>query len=195
MFPEEFETERLRFVQVSLDTVDPLELYPYHSTEEGIEEATQYMSWNPHQTLKDTWDFVKQVGDAVEAGNGAVYALYPKESENGAGEFAGTTGLHCDWDKHTARFGIWLRKTFWGRGYSGERATKLMEIAFEDLDLDLVAVEHAVENEKSRRAIEKYVAAHGGRLDGMIRNHLVLDGEPHDGLRYSISREEWEASR
>ncbi|WP_338729434.1 GNAT family protein [Haladaptatus sp. DJG-WS-42] len=195
MFPEEFETDRLRYEQVSLDTLDPLSVYPYHSSEDGIEEATQYMSWRPHQTLKDTWNFVKQVGESAEAGNGAVYAIYPKDGEQGAGEFAGTTGLHCDWDKHTARFGIWLRKKFWGRGYSGERAAKLMELAFERLDLELVAVEHAVENEQSKRAIEKYVEAHGGRLDGIIRNHIVLDDEPHDALRYTISQDEWESSK
>ena len=97
-----------------------------------------------------------------------------------------------DWDRRTAILGVWLRKPFWGRGYSGERAAALMEIAFERLHLELVAVTHDAGNEKSRRAIEQYVERFGGRHDGLIRNAEVDgDGTPVDQHRYSISREEY----
>jgi len=53
-----------------------------------------------------------------------------------AGEIAGFGGFSVDWEKRTAVLGTWLRKRFWGRGYSGERAAALVEVAFENLDLD-----------------------------------------------------------
>jgi len=51
------------------------------------------------------------------------------------------------------------------------------------------------DNEKSRRAIEKYVEAHGGTYEGLIRNELVRDGDgPADVHRYSVTREEYGAA-
>lgn len=71
----------------------------------------------------------------------------------------------------------------------------MLELAFETLELDVVAVTNAPENEKSRRAIERYVERYGGRKEGHIRNDLVIDGEPRDSVRYSITREEWTDNR
>jgi RimJ/RimL family protein N-acetyltransferase len=90
---------------------------------------------------------------------------------------------------------MWLRKPFWGRGYSGERAAALMELAFERLDLELVAVTHLVGNEKSRRAIEKYVEAHDGRHEGRLRNRDATGEDPRDLHRYTVSAEEYRDSQ
>lgn len=95
-----------------------------------------------------------------------------------------------DWNRRTATLGTWLRKPFWGQGYSGERAARMLELAFDRLDLELVAVTHDPENDNSRRAIEKYVDRFGGRKEGRIRNDVVIDGQPHESIRYSIARKE-----
>ena len=65
-----------------------------------------------------------------------------------------------DWNRRTATLGTWLRKPFWGQGYSGERAARMLELAFDR------------------------------RKEGRIRNDVVIDGEPHDSIRYSIARKE-----
>ena len=122
--------------------------------------------------------------------------LRPREGEDGAGAFAGTAGLGVDWEKETAELGIWLRPRFWGRGYSGERADRFLELAFDRLDLAVVAVTHDARNEQSRRAIEKYVERFGGRREGRLRNGGVRqDGTPYDLVRYSVTREEWTTAR
>ena len=90
-----------------------------------------------------------------------------------------------------ATMGMWLRKPFWGRGYSGERAAALLEVAFERLDLELVAVDHQAGNEKSERAIRKYVEAHGGQYDGVLRNWVPMDEGVDDLHRYTVTREQW----
>ena len=125
----------------------------------------------------------------------ATYVMRRREGEPGAGEIAGFTGLSCYWDRRTGRLGSWLRKRFWSRGYSGERAAALIELAFERLDLEVVAVTHNADNEKSRRAIEKYVEAHGRRCEGRLRNWLPYGEAVADEYRYTISREEYAASR
>lgn len=68
-----------------------------------------------------------------------------------------------------------------------------MELAFDRLDLELVAVTHRVDNRKSRRAIEKYVEAHDGQCDGLLRNWYVdADGEPVDKRRYTVTCEQYD---
>lgn len=53
--------------------------------------------------------------------------IQPKEGEPNAGEIAGSGGLILDWETKTGYPAIWLRKPFWSRGYSGERADAMIE--------------------------------------------------------------------
>jgi RimJ/RimL family protein N-acetyltransferase len=191
LFPTLIETERLRFEPRTPAYVDALELYRICSSDDGIEVVTRYMPWEPHRTPREAFDLLDRGAQYHREGEAAPYVLRPREGEDGAGEIAGLTGLKFDWEKRTATLGIWLRRRFWGRGYSGERAVALAEFAFDVLDLEILSVLHDVENVNSRRAIEKYVDRLGGRREGVLRNELVVDGEPRDMVRYSVSQDEW----
>lgn len=191
LFPAEMESERLRYEHVSPETLDPLDLYEHvRADAPHIDEITRYVSWDPYEHPKQAVDWIEQCGDAFESQESATYAIYPTEADE-AGEFAGFAGLHPDWDRRVATMGTWLRKPFWGRGYSGERAARMLELAFDRLHLEVVAVSHDPANDNSRRAIERYVDRFGGRKEGHIRNDIIVNGEPRDSVRYSISREEW----
>lgn len=195
MFPETFETDRLRFERLCRDTVDAFELYELTSHRNPtIAEETRYLPWNPTTTVKEAADrldeFERQWADRERA----EWVIIPKEGEDQAGEIAGTAGLLCQWKKDLGMPAIWLRKPFWGRGYSGERADALLEIAFDRLDFGMVAVPLHGDNEKSYRAVEKYVERHGGRYEGLLRNHAGRYDEPADHHRFSISHDEYAAS-
>lgn len=196
LFPDRVETERLDFRAVGSDAcdVEPLDYYrvcsPRH--EPDIEGVTEYMTWSPHETPKETSDYLTHAAEQRKQNEGVTYIVRPRAGEMEAGEIAGSAGFDVDWERRVATFGMWLRKPFWGRGYSGERAEAMCEIAFETLDLELVAVTHDPENDQSKRAIEKYVDRLGGRREGLVRNDVVTaDGEPMDSVRYSISRAEY----
>ncbi|KDS91693.1 GCN5 family acetyltransferase [Halorubrum saccharovorum] len=192
MFPETIETDRLRLEPRWPEHVDLDECYRICSSDPGIDEVTEHVTWDPHETKKETLEFLERGRERWEDDEAASYVIRPREGEDGAGEIAGFGGFEVDWEKRTAVLGTWLRRRFWGRGYSGERAAGLVEVAFEDLDLDLVAVSHLPENKQSQRAIEKYVGRLGGRREGLLRNHVTfMDGSVHDEIRYSISQDEW----
>lgn len=196
LFPERIETERLRLERLCLDTVDCFEYYECCSRHEpAIDEVTRYLPWDTHETVKETRDYLEELDEKWEAGTRAEYVIRPKPGEPGGGEIAGSGGLIVDWETQTGYPAIWLRKRFWGRGYSGERATAMIELAFERLDLDLVAVPVQDGNEKSRRAVEAYVTDHGGQYDGIVRNSTVRpDGTIIDHHRYTITREQYRQS-
>lgn len=195
LFSERIETERLVLERMCRENVDIDELYRLCSHREGIEEETEFLSWDPHSTPKETLEFVTKSEENWDDASDVSYVIRPKAGEDRGGEIAGNCGLHIDWKRRTGTLGIWLRKRFWGRGYSGERADALIEVAFDNLDLELVAVIHGVGNEKSRRAIEKYVERFGGEHDCLLRNWVPMDDEVNDVHRYTITREGWKASR
>lgn len=192
LFPREVTTDRLRLVAADTESVDPFELYEY--CREGathVDEVTRYLTWEPYGTVNGAFEFLETCESEFESGEAAHYAVFAGVDEPEAGEFVGMAGLGPDWDRRLATLGTWLRKPFWGRGYSGERARALMRVAFDRLDLEAVAVTCHAENEKSRRAIRKYVEAAGGREEGLLRNHTRYRDGVADSYRFTVTREEW----
>ena len=193
LFPERIETDRLLLEPATTETLDPLDLYEH--VREGaphIDEITEYVTWDPHETPKVTAEFLELITEQRGNNEGATYVVRPREGEEGAGEFAGLSGISVDWDAGTAEFGAWLRKPFWGRGYSGERAAAFMGVAFERLTLSAVVVTVFDGNERSRKAVSRYVEAHGGRHEGLLRNfQTAVDGSTADVRRFTVTAEEY----
>lgn len=68
LFPEEIETKRLRLERLYHETVDVFEYYRYCSQhEDSIEEVTQYLPWNTHETVKETKDYIDSLEEQEEA--------------------------------------------------------------------------------------------------------------------------------
>ena len=195
LFPETIETDRLRLERLGPDTVDPRDYYEVCSSDPGIEDITERMPWEPHDHPKESLDVLERVAEKFADGEAATYGVRPREGEDGAGVFAGQTALRVDWDRQVGTLGIWLRKRFWGRGYSGERAAALVALAFDRLDLEVVSVSHEPDNDRSRRAVDRYVDRFGGRREGRIRNRLPFEDGPRDVVRYTISQEAYRDSR
>lgn len=194
MFPEHVETERLHLRRFDAE-VDLWDAYDFFARGEVAAEAFEHLGYDPHDTPKETFDFLEEVREEWEDAEAATYAIVPKDGEDGAGELAGSTSLHPEWEKRSAYFGIRLRKPFWGREYSGERAAALAVVAFDRLDLEIVSAGHVPGNDRSRRAIEKYVDRFGGEKEGVLRNWLPHDDEVHDLHAYTITREQFERNR
>lgn len=188
LFPATLETDRLILEAVDPGTTDVFEHYEAFADDPDPETVYEYVPLSEPATPAESRHFVRRAGANRDDGDAVTYLLRPREGESAAGALAGTTTLFVEWDTRTAQSAILLRKPFWGRGYSAERAGALLELAFERLDLDAFAVSCVAENDRSKRAIEKYVRAHGGRYEGRFRNFHAIDGEPVDLLRYSISR-------
>jgi RimJ/RimL family protein N-acetyltransferase len=195
MLPERIESERLRLEPRTPEYVDPLVVYEHcKAGAPHIDEITEHLPWSPHAHPKESLEFLERGVEMREELDAADYVVRPREGEDGAGELAGFTGLNFEWEKDTVELGCWFRKPFWGRGYSGERALALAELAFEGLDFDLLAVDHHVDNDQSERAIIKYIERMGGRREGTMRNAGVASlehGGAVDQVRYTVSQAEY----
>lgn len=194
LFPRRLETDRLELQRLCHETVDAREYYERCSEHNAhIDEVTRYLPWDPHETPQETVEYVDDLESKWETNERGEWLIRPKAGEDGAGEVAGSACLVVDWATKTGTPGIWLRKRFWGRGYAGERARVLVDLAFGRLDLELVAIPVEDGNEKSRAAVSDYVDALGGQYDGVVRNSTVRpDGRIVDHHRYTITREQYD---
>lgn len=87
--------------------------------------------------------------------------------------------------------------TWYGREYQGGRTNPaakwlLLTHAFEEWELNRVALRCDARNERSARAIERLGATPEGRLR---RHRIAADGTVGDTLYFSIVRDEWPAVR
>lgn len=196
LFPEQIRTERLLLEPRTPEYVDATRVYEICG-DDGIERVTRWLPWSRHEAPTTSAAFLERGRQGWADGAAAAYVLRLREGEPGEdpSEIAGFGGLHVDWDRQAGFLGVWLREPFWGRGYSGERATALVELAFDRLDLGIVQVSHEPDNENSERAISRYVERLGGRREGVERNCTPYDdGTVHDEVRYAISQAEWLAA-
>lgn len=115
--------------------------------------------------------------------------------EKACGRAIGSLGLHADSKRSNGRarmIGYVLREESWGQGYTTEAVRRVLQCAFEEMDLDLVSICHYPFNQRSRRVIEKC----GFRCEGVLRQaSTIFDGQIYDDVCYSITREEYFASR
>lgn len=184
-------TDRLRFDVLTQDTMDPHEFYQYCSGERAA-EMTRYMPWSPHEHPKESLDFLRTCAREFEECERATYAVYPRDGEDGAGEFAGIASLEFDWDRDRAHPGAWFLPRFWGREYSLERAGAFWHLAFEVLDFGLVAMASNAENQQCMNSQKKILDRFGGQFEGVLRNWLEYpDGSVADQNVLSVSREQW----
>lgn len=71
------------------------------------------------------------------------------------------------------------------KGYATEAVKRVLEYAFDELDLMVVAVCHYPHNPQSKRVIEKC----GFTFEGTLRRYSK---NLSDSMRYSMLKEEWE---
>lgn len=94
-------------------------------------------------------------------------------------------GLEAD---HQAEVGYWLGKPYWGRGYGTEALKRLVEYAFEDLNLVRLYAHHLTRNPASGRVLEKAGFIHEGSRPSHAKKWGKLeDIEEYGLLRTSVS--------
>ncbi len=120
----------------------------------------------------------------ARTGAGAVFAI----SRADDGVLMGACGMEIFRDHRRGELGYWLGRDFWGRGYTTEAASAVIDWGFTALELNRISAARFSGNGASGRVLEKL----GMRREGELRRHVFRGGEFRDMLMYGILREEWE---
>ena len=111
-------------------------------------------------------------------GSKQVFAIRDRETE----QLLGGIGLHIDDKLKIAEIGYWIGKPYWGKGLVSEAAAAMIRFGFEELGLRKIEAHHIVANAGSGRVMEK----NGMQREGLLRQHMLRDGEAYDVAVYGI---------
>jgi len=87
--------------------------------------------------------------------------------------------------------GYRLRQAAWGKGYATEGSRALLDKAFTQLGVQMVWADTMTVNRGSRHVMEKLdmTLADSGPMPPGIE---MIEGSEHGGVRYEITKEQWE---
>lgn len=172
------ETERLLLTPWTTDETDVEGLYAYAKNPNVGPNA----GWSPHASLEESKEIIETLFLPNE-----VWAIREKES----GKIMGSIGLEPDRRRENVKsleMGYSLGEEYWGHGYMTEAAHAVMDYAFNELDIVVMAICTGPENKRSQRVIEKC----GFKFEGIQRKgYHIYDGSDRDNMVYSILREEY----
>lgn len=81
-----------------------------------------------------------------------------------------------------------LNRAYWGNGYMPEAAAAVLAFGFDTLQLNRIEARCEVDNLPSERVMQKL----GMQFEGVLRQHVQVQGRYRDLKLYSILREEWQ---
>jgi len=141
---------------------------------------SEWLAWPSHADNTDFFiSFVKRSLHEYAEGNSMVCAMIYHD------ELVGNISFNTiDYQLHKVQIGYWLSKDHQGKGIISKSVAKLIEIAFENLDMQKVEISVAVDNQPSRKVCERL----GFTLEGILTRAENLNGRIIDHALYGLTR-------
>jgi RimJ/RimL family protein N-acetyltransferase len=172
--PERIETERLILSRLKYEDAEEI-FYSYASKP----EATLYVSWATHQSIKETLRFLKYAHEAWELNLDFTFGIRLKDSNR----FIGSLGLINDHGK--IQFGYIIAPTQWGRGYATESCRNVLPLLRDQDSVYRVWTFVDADNRASVRVLEKCGLIEEARLSKWFR--FVNQGnQPKDCILFKL---------
>ena len=164
------ETERLILRRMKVS--DARDMYDYARRA----EVTKYLLWAPHESLEYTRSYLKQVERCYRQGTFHDFGVVLKENNR----LIGTCGFaRIDEANSTAEAGYVLNPDHWGKGIATEALSAVIALGFEKRGFNRIESRYMVDNQTSRRVMEKS----GMTFEGIHRQSIfVRDGYEDIGI-------------
>lgn len=174
----ELESARLLFRKILPEHA--ADMYDYSKSA----DVTKYLTWTPHTTPKQTENYIKLLQKQYQNGSFFDWGLLYKEDMR----FIGTCGFTSfDYEENKAEIGYVLAEPYWGMGLACEAANKVMEFAFDTLQVDCVEAKFIDGNFASARVMQKC----GMHFDAIFQNSMFIKGEYKTIQVYSIYKNDF----
>jgi [ribosomal protein S5]-alanine N-acetyltransferase len=115
--PEKIETQRLLLQRLRYEDAEEI-FYTYASKA----EATRFVSWPTHQTMRDTRAFLKYAMEGWQMGTDYSFGIRERDSQRYIG------GLGILNDEGKTQLGYILGPLHWGKGFATEACLKVTAI-------------------------------------------------------------------
>jgi ribosomal-protein-serine acetyltransferase len=143
----------------------------------------QWLPWvDANADVQGTFGFIAQAEKSVTAGDGNVMVIEE------AGNICGVAGFNrIDAVNRLGTIGYWLAGSHQGRGIMTASVARLVRCGFDDLNLNRVSINAAVENHRSRAIPQRL----GFQAEGTIRQVEWLYDHFVDHVVYAQLRQDW----
>ncbi len=172
------ETPRLVLRKMTQSDTD--DMYDYARRE----ETSKYLLWSPHTNKITTSDTLRVILKEYSAGKFYDFAVVWKET----GRMIGTAGFTTVDEKNfCAEIGYVINPDYWNMGIATEAVNTLLNFAFCELGMHRVEAKYMVQNENSRKVMEKC----GMHFEGVSKGKLLVKGIYRDIGTCAILSEEY----
>ena len=157
----------------------------FAAARESISELCRWMVWcHEGYSIGDSRAFVLTCESDWATSRRYSFVIYHCKDN----AFLGSIGLSSLDQKHRlANLGYWVRSGRTRRGVAGAAVRLAARFAFEELGLNRLEMIIPVGNDASVRVAQKL----GALREGILRQRLILGGNPHDDVSYSLLAAQW----
>lgn len=113
-------------------------------------EIGYWCGWEKHKHIRDSFFALHNFLEVPET-----YAILLKENHKLIGSISLKFETNLAKNKNECELGFWVGKPFWNNGYTTEAAKKIIDHAFDDLNISAIWCGYYKGNEKSKRVQEK----------------------------------------
>jgi ribosomal-protein-alanine N-acetyltransferase len=115
-------------------------------------EVARHMLWEPHESFRDSENFLRFVQERYARGDPAGWGLEERET----GRFIGTCGMQAWRPEHSrAELGYVLAREHWGRGLMTEAVAAVVGFGFDRIGFNRLEARCLDGNAASARVLEK----------------------------------------
>ncbi|MDQ0271432.1 GNAT family N-acetyltransferase [Cytobacillus purgationiresistens] len=141
--------------------------------------VTKYYGMEKMETLDQAENLVRFFLNSFQEKRGIRWGIQIKDTEG----ITGTIGFNAWSPKHRrAEIGYEIHPNYWRKGYVSEAIHKVIDYGFNHMNLTRIAAHVFIENDASNQLLENA----GFLKEGILRNYMYQDGQPHDVYVYSI---------
>lgn len=157
----------------------------FHTVDANRNHLRRWFSWvDATRQAEHSLSFILKSRQEQEEQNGLALGIFHD------GQLAGGIGMH-DWDHslRKAAIGYWLAREAEGKGIMHQCARTFIAFLFDSLHLNKLEIHHLPDNTRSAKTAQLL----GFRTEGVLRDHLLINGSYHDMVVTGLLRREWTA--
>ncbi|MBR6633674.1 MAG: GNAT family N-acetyltransferase [Clostridia bacterium] len=172
------ETERL--VLRRLTKKDARDVYEYSSDP----NVPKYLTWSVHESYAYTKKYLRFLVSKYKSGEYLDWGIVLKSS----GKLIGTCGFtSIDTSHAKGEIGYVLNPSYWNCGYATEAVERVLEYAFNELELNRVEARVMEGNTASVSILNKCNMTH----EGTFTQELFVKGEFKNVMHFAICRKDY----
>jgi ribosomal-protein-serine acetyltransferase len=152
----------------------------YEAIVESKAELSPWMEWmHPDYSITETEQWVMHCRNAWETDSSFGFTIV----EHRTGQILGGCSINMDRPaQRNGSLGYWIRTSRTKQGFASEAVALLAQFGFAQLGLIRIEIFAAASNIVSQRVAEKV----GALREGLLRNRLLIRGEPRDAYVFSL---------